>query len=304
MVSGGGIMYLVDAVGSAGTPRFWCNYHEQACAIAAEGYSRVLGRPGVCLVTTGPGSTNALSAIAGAWVDSIPVIVLSGQVRTDLVADHRQWRQYGPQEIDIVSMARSVTKLAAEVTEPAAVPDVLEQAWKVATAGRPGPVWLSLPLDVQGSNLEAPGQSSALASTAASSGDGRHRGRASVANVLSELRRSPGPSLSPATVSTLRKQRMVSPIRRAPAGPSRYDDRGDGSARRDAPLLRGPVRPDWQRRANFTIQNADLVLAIGSGLSVAAIGFDGAGFAPRARKIMVNVDPNEGSRPHLDLISS
>ncbi len=115
MVSGGGIMYLTDALGRAGSPRYWCNYHEQACAIAAEGYARILGTPGVCLVTSGPGATNALSGIAGAWVDSIPVIVISGQVRRDLIADYSRWRQLGPQEIDIVDMARPVTKLALEI---------------------------------------------------------------------------------------------------------------------------------------------------------------------------------------------
>ena len=301
MVSGGGIMYLADAVGSAGTPRFRCNYHEQACAIAAEGYARVRGTPGVCLVTTGPGSTNALSAIAGAWVDSIPVIVLSGQVRTDLVADHRRWRQYGPQEIDIVSMARSVTKLAAEITEPAAVPDALERAWKAATSGRPGPVWLSLPLDVQGSNLDAVPQSPARASTAASPAvGGVEEAAQSVANVLSELRRSHRPVIVAGNGVHIARtedaflrfvERLQVPVVTTIGAMDLLGETHHYYA--------GRFGPTGQRRANFTVQNADLVLSIGSGLSVAAIGFDGASFAPRARKIMVNVDPNEGSRPHL-----
>ena len=303
MVSGGGIMYLADAVGSPGTPKFWCNYHEQACAIAAEGYARVLGTPGVCLVTTGPGSTNALSAIAGAWVDSIPVIVISGQVRTDLRADYRQWRQYGPQEIDIISMARSVTKLAAEITDPGAVPDALEQAWRAATTGRPGPVWLSLPLDVQGSELDSTPQSSSAASAAATTaGEGDEDARQTVAKVLSELRRSRRPVIvagngvhvAQAENAFVRfVERLQIPVVTTIGA---MDLLGETH-----PYYAGRFGPTGQRRANFTVQNADLVLSIGSGMSVAAIGFDGASFAPRARKVMVNVDPNEGGRPHLSL---
>ena len=303
MVSGGGIMYLADAVGRAGTPRFWCNYHEQACAIAAEGYARALGTPGVALVTTGPGSTNALSAIAGAWVDSIPVIVLSGQVRTDLLADRRRWRQYGPQEIDIVSMARSVTKMAVEVTQPAAVPDVLEKAWQAATTGRPGPVWLSFPLDVQGANLEAAPRLSAAAGNAAPpAAEGVGDAAESVATVLSELRRCRRPvivagngvHIAQAEDAFVRfVERLQVPVVTTIGA---MDLLGETH-----PYYAGRFGPTGQRRANFTVQNADLVLSIGTGLSVAAIGFDGASFAPTAQKIMVNIDPNEGRRPHLGL---
>ena len=99
LVSGGGIMHLVDSVGRNPDIHYVCNYHEQACAIAAESYARVRNHVGACLVTTGPGSTNALSGIAGAWVDSIPVIVISGQVRRQIIADYSKLRQLGPHQV-------------------------------------------------------------------------------------------------------------------------------------------------------------------------------------------------------------
>ncbi len=104
-VSGGGIAPLLDSMGRNPRFRYFCNYHEQACAVAAEGYARLTGKPALCLVTTGPGAMNALSGVAGAWHDSIPMIVISGQVRADLVADYEKLRQKGPQERNIVAMA-------------------------------------------------------------------------------------------------------------------------------------------------------------------------------------------------------
>src|SRR5215217_6560914 len=118
LVSGGGIMHLVDSVGKNTDIRYYCNYHEQACAHSAEVYSRVTGKVGACLVTTGPGGTNALSGVASAWVDSIPILVLSGQVRCDLIADYSKIRQRGPQEGNVVEMAKPVTKYAVTLVDP------------------------------------------------------------------------------------------------------------------------------------------------------------------------------------------
>jgi acetolactate synthase I/II/III large subunit len=293
MVSGGGIMYLTDALGRAGTPRYWCNYHEQACAIAAEGYARILGTPGVCLVTSGPGATNALSGIAGAWVDSIPVIVISGQVRRDLIADYSRWRQLGPQEIDIIDMAKPVTKLALEIGSPEEVPDALEAAWHAATSGRPGPVWLSIPLDVQGAEYvegrDTPPQAEA------------HRADSSVLrDVLARLRGAKRPLILCGNGIHLAGaeaqfdefvRRLGIPV---VATIGAMDLLGE-----DHPCFIGRFGPTGQRRANFAVQNADLLLCLATGMSVAAIGFDSAGFAPGAAKIMVNIDANEMTRPHL-----
>ena len=108
LVSGGGIMHLLDAVGNNNAVKYCCNYHEQASVIAAEGYARRTGRIGVALVTVGPGAANAASGLLGAWVDSVPLLVISGQVRQDLIADYSKQRQFGPQEANTLGMAAPV----------------------------------------------------------------------------------------------------------------------------------------------------------------------------------------------------
>lgn len=136
MVSGGGAMYLDDAIGRRTDMQYVCNLHEQACAMAAEGYARVReGMPGVVCVTTGPGGTNAVTGILGAWLDSIPLIVISGQVKRETMISRMpelKLRQLGDQEADIVSIVRSITKYAAVVMEPECIRHELEKAWHLA----------------------------------------------------------------------------------------------------------------------------------------------------------------------------
>ena len=149
LVPGGGNMFLVDAVGSEPRIEFVPTHHEQAAIIAAEYYSRKTGKLGVAVVTTGPGSSNAITGIAGAFFDSVPILVLAGQVKTaDYNIDGRL-RQKGPQEIDLVSMSKMLTKMTKTCFDPEAIPQDLEAAVKAAFSGRPGPVVLEVPLDVQ-----------------------------------------------------------------------------------------------------------------------------------------------------------
>lgn len=302
MVSGGGIMYLTDAVGRSESIRYWCNYHEQACAIAAEGYARILGKPGVCLVTSGPGATNALSGIAGAWVDSVPVIVISGQVRRDLIADHSRWRQLGPQEIDIVSMAKPVTKLAIEIESAEEIPNALASAWQAATSGRPGPVWLSIPLDIQGAEFD--GDNSESVDEAAIRGESQvtvAQVRA-VADVLVRLRAAERPLIVAGNgIHIARAETQFDAFVRRLGIPAVTTMGGMDLLGEDHPYYIGRFGPTGQRRANFALQNADLLLCVGTGMSVAAIGFDSSGFAPGAAKIVVNIDPDEMTKPHLRL---
>ena len=157
LVPGGGSMYLVDAFGAQPRLTYVANHHEQASSIAAEAYSRINGRLGVALVTTGPGGTNAVTGCAGAWIESVPLLIISGQVkRADLIGDSGV-RQMGPQEVDIVSIVRPITKYAATVLDPADIRFHLEQAVHLATTGRRGPVWIDIPLDVQNSVIDAGG---------------------------------------------------------------------------------------------------------------------------------------------------
>jgi acetolactate synthase-1/2/3 large subunit len=291
-VSGGGIMHLLDSLGRHPHLRYVCNYHEQASAIAAEGYSRVRGTLGACLVTTGPGSTNALSGVAGAWVDSIPFIVISGQVRRDLMADYDKVRQLGPQEINIDDMARPVTKYFCTVMEPQLIRQELEKAVAIARAGRPGPVWINIPLDVQGATIDEsrlqPWDGAEVKAQVPS------ESKAAAQNVLALLQRSHRPVLIPGNGVHLanalpRFHALVERLQVPVVGTI-----GSADALHEThPSFMGRFGPLGQRRANFVVQNADLIVALGASLSVASVGFNTDAFAPRATKVMVNIDPHE-----------
>jgi acetolactate synthase I/II/III large subunit len=291
-VSGGGIMHLLDSVGRETRLRVVCNFHEQACAIAAESYSRVRGGVGVCLVTTGPGGTNALSALGGAWVDSIPVVVLSGQVRQDLIADYGRLRQLGPQEIDIDSMVRPVTKYSALVRDPKSIRQELDRAFAMAQEGRPGPVWLTIPLDVQGAEIDEAtlaGWSPPPAPTAADAAL-----RENVAALIEILRTARRPVLIGGNGIRLdcaqqAFERFVDKLQI----PVLLTIGAMDLMPEDHPNYQGKFGPLGQRRGNFALQNADVVLSVGASMNVSTTGFNLKGFAPRATKIMVNVDPAE-----------
>lgn len=153
MITGGGAMHLNDSFGASESIRYICNHHEQASAIGAEGYARVSGSLSVAVVTSGPGGTNTLTGVIGQWLDSVPVLYLSGQVKqeTTIEACHELGlRQLGDQEINIVDMVRPVTKFAAIVQKADEIGMLLDKALFIATHGRPGPVWLDIPLDIQG----------------------------------------------------------------------------------------------------------------------------------------------------------
>jgi len=298
-VSGGGIMHLVDSVGKHPDMRYVCNYHEQACAIAAEAFARVRNGVGACLVTTGPGSTNALSGIAGAFVDSVPVMVISGQVRRDLIADYSKLRQYGPQEINIDDMARPVVKYFCTVMDPTMIRRELECAWWHATTGRPGPVWINIPLDVQGASFDeqtAPGFVPPETDT-----EQHHRLlNSKVAEAIGMLQGAKRPVVIGGNGIHLGQahaafaafvEKVGAPVLATIGGLDLMDE--------SHPLNMGRFGPAGQRRANFTLQNADLIISIGASMSVASIGFNSKGFAPHAKRIMVNVDEHELAKPHF-----
>src|SRR5687768_2467122 len=154
MLTGGGAMHLNDSLGMCKDIEYVCTSHEQAAAMAAESYAKVVDDIGVCLVTAGPGSTNAITGVAGAWLDSTPMLVLSGQAKRADLKGTSGVRQMGVQEVDIVSMVSAITKYAVTVMEPSDIRYHLSRAIHLARTGRPGPVWLDLPLDVQGAPIE------------------------------------------------------------------------------------------------------------------------------------------------------
>ncbi len=159
VLTGGGAMHLNDALGREPRMRYTCMHHEQSCAMAAESYARVSGRPAIVSVTTGPGAINALNGVFGAWTDSIPMLVISGQVKRETCkasypGSCAKLRQFGDQEVDIVRMAQGVTKYAEIVLDPNSIRYHLERAWHLATHGRPGPCWLDIPVDVQSAQID------------------------------------------------------------------------------------------------------------------------------------------------------
>ena len=297
LVSGGGIMHLTDSVGHQSGLRYICNYHEQACAIAAEGYARMKNHIGVCIVTTGPGSTNALSGIAGAWVDSVPVVVISGQVRRDLIADYAKLRQFGPQEINIIDMARPVTKYAVTVMDPAMIRYELEAAFMHATSGRPGPVWVNIPLDVQGAMIDETNlRSFALENVTLS--EECHHPISLVSQTIHLLQKAQRPILILGNGIRLAKAAdLVPQFVETAQVPLLTTIGGMDLVGEDHPLFTGRFGPTGQRRANFALQNSDLVISLGASLSVASIGFNTRGFAPKAKRVMVNIDANELIKP-------
>ena len=154
LLSGGGMMHLLDSLFQSEAIHPWCNLHEQASSICASAYAQATGRLGVCMVTSGPGATNAVTGAVDAWIDSEPVLVISGQAKTsDLVGD-RGVRQCGSQEVDITAMMRPVTKYAVSITDKTLVKYHLDKAVYLAAHGRKGTVWVEVPLDIQGAQVE------------------------------------------------------------------------------------------------------------------------------------------------------
>ncbi len=289
-VSGGGIMHLVDALGSAPGLRYRVNNHEQASAIAAEAYARVTGGLGACLVTTGPGSTNALSALAGAYVDSVPVLCIAGQVRREVMADYARQRQYGPQEIDIAPMVAPVTKYQTTLMDPARVLIELETAYELATTGRPGPVWITIPLDVQAALVDEEALAhAALVSPAPAAPQPR-----ALDEALVMLRAAERPLLiGGAGVRLAGAQDAFRALARATGIPVLLTIGAMDLLPETHPQYLGKFGPVGQRRANFALQNADVLLSVGASMSISSIGFNTEAFAPHARRIMVNVDRGE-----------
>jgi acetolactate synthase-1/2/3 large subunit len=299
MVTGGGAMFLNDSLGHHPNIKVICNHHEQACAMAAEGYARLSGMPGVINVTTGPGGINALNGVFGAWTDSIPMLVLSGQVKreTCMVGKNLQGlRQLGDQEADIVAMARPVTKYCETVLEPADIAWHLDRAWHLATTGRPGPCWLDIPVDVQAAMIEPEAlRRYAPATTEADWPD--HLVDEYCRFILDRL----GEAKRPVIMGG-------SGIR---AGNALYEFeavvRGLGAPvvtawthdliASDDPLFCGRPGTIGTRAGNFTVQNADLLVVFGSRLNIRQTSYNWASFARNAYVIQVDIDRAELAKP-------
>ena len=155
-VSGGGCIFLIDSLGTTEGVNYVATHHEQAAAIAAEGYARMNNKLGACIITSGPGGTNAITGTLCNWLDSIPVIYISGQVNKEMTTNYTglPLRQLGDQEFNIIDSVKNMTKYAVQVNDASEIRYHLEKACSLATSGRPGPVWIDIPLNIQSMNIE------------------------------------------------------------------------------------------------------------------------------------------------------
>lgn len=301
LISGGGNIHLVDSLGRSGI-RYVCNHHEQACAIAAESYARLTGNIGVALVTTGPGGTNAITGVAGAFLDSISTLTISGQVRTEIMGTPLGMRQLGPQEIDIVSIVKPITKYAVTITNPYEVLYHLEKALYIAKDGRPGPVWLDIPLDIQGAHIDPRKMKHFIPKSNSNTRGMDNTLTKIVQTVIDKLRASERPvlyaghgiRLSGAHKDFLTLVDLLHiPVLTSYVG---YDMLPNSH-----PYFFGRAHSLGQRAANFIVQNSDVLLAIGARLDVLTTGFTYKAYAREAYKIMVDTDNRELTKHTLSI---
>ena len=291
-VSGGGSMHLVDSLGKNKHIQYVCNHHEQACAMAAEGYARISNKPGCILVTTGPGGTNTITGVLCAYQDSIPMIVLSGQVPTNQLSNNTGCRQIGQQEVNIIECVKSLTKYAITITDKNTILFHLQKAYDMAISGRPGPVWVDVPLDIQSADVDV--------------------------TTLKQFKAKPYTSYKLKTwwyknklqrlLTTSKKPIVV--IGNGIRSSQSVDKLMSFLIKTGIPVMSGPhsavdvVNADYefyagrfgilgQYSSNHIIQESDLVISLGSRLNPKMTGYDSLKFAINATKFVVDIDINE-----------
>ncbi len=298
LLPGGGAMHLNDALRCETRIKGIACHHEQACGIAAESYGRVdfESNPGfgVAMVTTGPGATNVITAVAGAWLDSVPMLILSGQVKTADRLNGKPIRQGGVQEVDIVPIVQSITKYAVTIDSVESVRDCVERALYLMRSGRPGPVWIDVPLDIQGAminpmQLELWSDGKMFDATKKDS-----KSVEQYNDVLDLLRKSQRPLI--VAGHGIRVSNAAEVFRRLVETfqiPAVLTWNGLDLIPYDHPMNIGRPGVVATRAANFAVQNCDLLISIGARLDNIVTGYNRKGFARCAKKIIVDVDPFE-----------
>lgn len=304
LVTGGGAMHLNDAFGRCEGMSYVACHHEQACTIAAESYARLSGHMAAVNVTTGPGGLNTLTGLHGAWTDSLPMIVISGQVRTEtLVAcqDDPDLRQLGDQEVDIIRIVTPLTKIAVLIRDPQTIRYHLERALHLAVTGRPGPVWIDVPMNVQGALVEEasltgydPAEEEPAPSPATWS--------PSLKEVLKHLQGARRPVILPGTGIRIAGaynnfRRIVDRLKIPVATAFNAHD----LLPNDHPCYVGRPGTVGDRPGNFAVQNADFLLVLGCRLNIRQISYNWKAFAREAYKVMVDIDASELGKPTLQI---
>lgn len=300
LLSGGGMMHLLDSLARSEKIRPWYNLHEQASAVCAEAAAQVTGKLGVCMVTSGPGATNAITGAVNAWIDSDPVLIISGQAKTsDLVGD-RGVRQTGSQEVNITAMVRTVTNYAVTITDKTMVKYHLDKAIYLATHGRKGTVWVDVPLDIQGAQIEEnalvefdPAAEGLVPNDSISDQE--------LDEILEMLKAARRPAVlagkgvllgnADSAVRELCHRLQIPELSTWPARMVFSD--GD-------PLYFGQPGSPAPRYSNWILQRCDFLLTIGSRLNPAVTAFDEPQFARQAKHVIVDIDRNEIAKLHMN----
>lgn len=295
-VTGGGAMFLNQAFGSHPKIKSHYMHHEQACAMAAEGYARISGKPAIVIPTTGPGSINTLNGVFGAYTDSIPMIVISGQVKTETCLsfyDGLGLRQLGDQEGPTIEMVQPICKYARIIRKPQDIEEALPEAFKLAISGRPGPVWLDIPLDIQSSTeeIQIPDIDLFLKNKVS---------QELIDNsnlVIEKLQNAKRPVILGGTGIRLAKaeDKLLTLVEKTgiPLATAWTHD----LIASDHPLFAGRPGTIGTRAGNFCLQNADFVLVIGSRLNIRQTSYNWATFAKNAFVVHVDIDPSELKKP-------
>lgn len=296
MVTGGGAMHLNDSIARVVPFEVFFHHHEQACSIAAEGLYRACGEVGLVNVTTGPGGLNTLTGVLGQWTDSIPAIYLSGQVKFETtVASCRdlRLRQLGDQEVDIIPIVKNITKYAVSITDPLQLKYELDKAYSAAMTGRMGPVWIDVPMNIQGALVDE------------NSLKGYEPDPAKIEepnlpfqDILSMIGEAKRPvivaghgirlaGVIPQAMSLFERLRI----------PVLSTFNGFDLIPSDYPLFAGRIGSLGSRAGNFALQNADLALILGSRNNIRQVSYNWSNFAHRAKKIVVDIDGAELAKP-------
>lgn len=303
LVTGGGAMHLNDSIGRNKHIKYVCNHHEQASAIAAEGYYRSGGKLCVTNVTTGPGGTNALTGVLGQWCDSIPGLYISGQVKqstTISACPELNLRQLGDQEVNIVDIVKPITKMAVMVTNPLDIKYYLDKSIYLALNGRPGPVWLDIPLDVQGAVIDE----SQLREFSPEELEEKKPQikREEVELLTTKLQEAKSPVIYVGNGVRLagRVEQFLS-IAESLGVPVVTAISGSDIIWHDHPLCFGKPGICGDRIGNIMVQNSDLLVVVGTRLSIRQISYAYDLLAPKAYKVMVDIDGNELKKPTLSI---
>ena len=304
LVTGGGAMHLNQSLGAETAIVPVCNSHEQASAICAEGYSKATNHLGVCMVTTGPGGTNAVTGVAGAWLDSTPMLVVSGQVkRPDRMFDNEGrplgMRQLGVQEVDIISIVKPITKYAVTVLEPKDIRYHMEKAVYLALNGRPGPVWIDIPLDVQASPIEDPSSMRAFDPRELEEHHGTANLAQEVGRLIEKLNHAERPLLFAGNgIRLAHAEKEFEQLRSELGIPTVATWCAADLVPSNDPTYVGRPGSVAARGANFALQNSDFLLAIGVRLDFAITGYAPQNLAREAHKVAVDIDAAELRKLH------